>query len=211
MQRLRHASRLLPATDAKFCLGSTRPWTTSTHDVPAGHHGSDLTSSACNISLNRRRDITLRQDIRVQCNGTSVALSGLFKDRDSLVIGIPDLADSQQAHIQGYVRDIAELRTTGFGNVYLCAVASSEDLGTFLSKSGADASGICAVADSHGAFTRMLGLDIHPPGQGSPTSQRYMGLVQDGILTRICIEKSPDIVDVTSSANALQLVRSLTV
>lgn len=159
------------------------------------------------------------------------------------MIGIPDLADSQQAHIQGYVRDIAELRTTGFGNVYLCAVASSEDLGTFLSKSGADASGICAVADSHGAFTRMLGLDIHPPGQGSPTSQRYMGLVQDGILTRIvrsdhlctydcqahlylwsrrtdhpgssrfmqCIEKSPDIVDVTSSANALQLVRSLTV
>lgn len=41
------------------------------------------------------------------------------------------------------------------------------------------------MADSQGTFTRMLGLDINPPGQGTPHSQRYMGLVQDGILTRI--------------------------
>lgn len=209
MQRLRKASRLFWIADAKCCLGITRHSTTSTQNVPAGHHSSDLSSSACNIGLNRRRDITLRQDIRVHCDGKPVALSELFKDRDSLVIGIPDLADSQQAHVHGYVKDIAELQNTGFKSIYLSAVTSAEELAAFLSKSGADACGISAVADSQGTFTRMLGLDINPPGEGTPHSQRYMGLVQDGILTRICVEKSPEHTDTTSSDKALQLIRCL--
>jgi peroxiredoxin len=45
--------------------------------------------------------------------------------------------------------------------------------------------GLHALADESGAFTRMLGLEINPPASGAPFSQRYMGLVQDGILTRL--------------------------
>lgn len=32
-------------------------------NVPLGHLNSDLSSEACNISLNRRRDLSLRQDV----------------------------------------------------------------------------------------------------------------------------------------------------
>ena len=51
----------------------------SSGTVPAGHHGSDLSSAACNIGLNRRRDITLRQDVRVEVNGRSCLLAEVFK------------------------------------------------------------------------------------------------------------------------------------
>lgn len=51
----------------------------STQNVPAGHHASDLTSPACNIGLNRLRDITLRQDIKVFFGGSQVPLASVFK------------------------------------------------------------------------------------------------------------------------------------
>eukprot|EP00892_Ulva_mutabilis_P005338 jgi/Ulvmu1/3176/UM015_0217.1 len=208
MQRCRHLSRLLWAVEGPSRPGFSRH-STSTQNVPAGHHTSDLSSTACNISLNRRRDITLRQDIRVQYDGKTVALPELFKDRDSLVVGIPDLSDSQKSHVHGYVKDIAELRSAGFQHIFLSAVASSDDLAAFLNKVGAETADISALADDHGTFTRMLGLELDPAGEDNSRSQRYIGFVQDGILTRICVEKSPDRVEVTSSSKALEVIRSM--
>ena len=40
------------------------PPQTAACDVPAGHENSDLRNSVCNISLNRRRDISLRSDVK---------------------------------------------------------------------------------------------------------------------------------------------------
>ena len=48
-------------------------------DVPAGHENSDMRSNICNISLNRRRDISLRTDIN------------LFCDREDKPINLKDL------------------------------------------------------------------------------------------------------------------------
>jgi hypothetical protein len=51
----------------------------STENIPAGHHNSDLSSVACNIGLGRRRDICLRHDITVYYNGQPSRLSDIFK------------------------------------------------------------------------------------------------------------------------------------
>jgi hypothetical protein len=53
----------------------------STQNVPAGHHNSDLSSAVCNIGLNRRRDITLRQDIEVVVHSKTRSLADVFKVR----------------------------------------------------------------------------------------------------------------------------------
>ena len=58
------------------CSFATNPAATSppqhsggdTVDVPAGHENSDMRNSICNISLNRRRDISLRTDIKLFCD-----------------------------------------------------------------------------------------------------------------------------------------------
>lgn len=44
------------------------PQTMANVDVPAGHENSDMRNNVCNISLNRRRDISLRTDVNLFCN-----------------------------------------------------------------------------------------------------------------------------------------------
>lgn len=44
------------------------PQTMANVDIPAGHENSDMRPNACNISLNRRRDISLRTDIKLFCS-----------------------------------------------------------------------------------------------------------------------------------------------
>lgn len=73
------------------CLSGTRPFATTaasqaqqTHNydpysVPAGHQNSDLGSIACNISLNRRRDLTLREDLKVVADGKQATLAAVMR------------------------------------------------------------------------------------------------------------------------------------
>ena len=49
------------------------------YSVPAGHQNSDLGSIACNISLNRRRDLTLREDLKVFADGKETTLAALMR------------------------------------------------------------------------------------------------------------------------------------
>lgn len=79
MQRLAFSSllKLLPESCA---LGPPQRLA-STVNVPAGHHNSDLSSAACNIGLSRRRDITLRQDLKPYVDGKPAILADVFKVR----------------------------------------------------------------------------------------------------------------------------------
>jgi hypothetical protein len=55
------------------------PSDSPTFEVPAGHAKSDLSSAACNIGLNRRRDLTMRQDIQLFVDGAAKSISDVFK------------------------------------------------------------------------------------------------------------------------------------
>ena len=57
----------------------------ATYHVPAGHAKSDLSDVACNLSLTRRRDLTLRQDLRVVEEGKSVMISDVLKVRNAVL------------------------------------------------------------------------------------------------------------------------------
>lgn len=50
-----------------------------THDVPAGHKGSDLSDSVCNISLQRMRDLTLREDLKLSGEAGPIPLKKVFQ------------------------------------------------------------------------------------------------------------------------------------
>jgi hypothetical protein len=53
----------------------------STYNVPEGHWNSDLSDVACNIGLNRRRDLTLRQDLSLFRQESKYSLADVFKVR----------------------------------------------------------------------------------------------------------------------------------
>ena len=48
-------------------------------DVPAGHQNSDLRSVACHIGLNRRRDLSLREDLCLFQPGGKATVGEIFK------------------------------------------------------------------------------------------------------------------------------------
>jgi hypothetical protein len=50
----------------------------STYNVPEGHHNSDLSSTACHIGLGRRRDLTMRQDLRLWDGEMPLTLAQVF-------------------------------------------------------------------------------------------------------------------------------------
>ena len=51
------------------------------HDVPAGHQHSDLRPHASHIGLNRRRDLSLRDDISVYAGAECVTLRDWLRVR----------------------------------------------------------------------------------------------------------------------------------
>jgi peroxiredoxin len=80
---------------------------------------------------------------------------------------------------------MSDIKAAGFEHVVIASVTTPEKLDRFMQETKAKEAGMRALADSDGAFTRMLGLEINAPGTTPPYSQRYIGFVQDGILVRI--------------------------
>ena len=107
------------------------------------------------------------------------------------MIGLPDCGSICKAkHVPDYVTRIQDLKDAGFGNVLISSVTSPEKLQAFMDDTGASKVGIKALADSSGAFTRMLGLEINEPGTSAPYSHRFTCFVQDGILVRLVCTRS---------------------
>lgn len=50
----------------------------STYNVPEGHHASDLSSTACHIGLGRRRDLTMRQDLKLWKGDADMTMGDIF-------------------------------------------------------------------------------------------------------------------------------------
>eukprot|EP01025_Chloroclados_australasicus_P061733 TRINITY_DN8113_c0_g5_i1.p1 TRINITY_DN8113_c0_g5~~TRINITY_DN8113_c0_g5_i1.p1 ORF type:complete len:211 (+),score=14.95 TRINITY_DN8113_c0_g5_i1:344-976(+) len=189
-----------------FAWGSSR--LVSTENVPAGHHNSDLSNSVCHIGLNRRRDITLRSDIKVFLNEAPSNLAGVFVGHNSVVVGLPDCGSvCKQKHVPSYVSSLQDFKAAGF-QVILASVASPEALKNFAESAGAPGD-VKLLADPHGSFTRMLGLEINEPTADPPYSQRYAAFLEDNILVKLCVDKDPSQVHASDAANALKVISQL--
>jgi peroxiredoxin len=149
-------------------------------------------SCAIYLQLCKRgaRTSTLTKDLRqvlqvgVACctpNPVNASLQGC----SSIVIGLPDCGKvCKEKHLPGFIERYSEVRHAGFENVIIASVTTPEKLERFMDETGARKAGMRALADTNGAFTRMLGLDINAPGSQPPYSQRYIIFVEDGILVR---------------------------
>lgn len=99
MRRATGLLRFIPAVNA--CSYTVRPATFAEAlasisgpskayaTIPAGHRSSNLSQEICNIGLNRRRDLTLRGDIKVSTTEGPQRLSTLLKVIVKLIGGVP--------------------------------------------------------------------------------------------------------------------------
>ena len=83
----------------------------STYDVPEGHHGSDLSNTACHIGLGRRRDLTMRQDLALWDGDKKLSLADVFK----VCCGARALRCGGRAHLPTGQRPSPRLRQRADG------------------------------------------------------------------------------------------------
>lgn len=216
----RHASHLR-AFSAEAAAASTDPSSSSgsAQNVPAGHHSSDLSPQVCHIGLGRRRDLCLRQDLKLwqtaDCSKPPLSVSEVFKGHKALLVGFPGGKVCTERHLPGYKAAAEELKKAGVKKVVCVTVADPLLVAEWAASNGFGPGTGCpgmelqVLADKTGGFVRMLGVEAPAErrAEGHPPCFRYAAVVDDGVLLRIAVEKGAADVDVTSVASMLRTFR----
>lgn len=180
----------------------------TTANVPEGHWGSDLTDVTCNIGLNRRRDLTLRQDLSLFKQQSSFSLADVFKGSNVLLIGFPGGPICTEQHIPGYIELMSNLKQKGVEKVVCVSVGDPEELQKATGALSSDKLEI--YADRNGSFVRLLGLELGTIDCGKgPKCQRFAAIVEDGILLKLKVEAGPADLKVTDAKSMLELWRDV--
>ncbi|CAD7696980.1 unnamed protein product [Ostreobium quekettii] len=177
----------------------------STHDVPRGHHRSDLSDTSCHIGLMRMRDLTLRQDIRLLAGGASTTIGDALKGHKVLLVGLPGGKVCAEKHVPEYLHRASELVPAVFDKIVCIMPEACGDLKPIVAE--AAKSEVAVVEDQSGAFARMMGLERTG---GGAKSQRFAAIVEDGILLGLRVEKAPGEVKATTVDNMLALWSQIT-
>jgi glutaredoxin/glutathione-dependent peroxiredoxin len=100
-------------------------------------------------------------------------------------------------HLPGFVQHADELSAKGVDRVACVGVNDAWVMDAW-GKSQGVGDKILMLADGNADFTRAMGLELDGSGIGlGVRSQRYAAVIEDGIVTRLDVEKSPG-VDVSS-------------
>ena len=94
------------------------------------------------------------------------------------------------SHLPGYIDNAAKLRAAGFDAIACVSVNDPFVMDAWGKATGADDK-VMMLADADGAFTKAIGLVVDLPAFGlSGRSERYSMVVEDGVVTRLDVEKS---------------------
>ncbi len=90
----------------------------------------------------------------------------------TVICGLPDMGKVCEEHVKGYI-DLADaLKDEGVKKVVVMAVDKASVVDGWLKEKYGDAcSGVEAVGDDIGAFTRMLGVNINDPDRPQKTQR----------------------------------------
>jgi len=154
-----------------------------------GHHGTKLESSNCNIGMGRRRDVTLRADIRFSHGDTYRGLGEVFKGKKVLLFGLPGGKVCDKQSLPAYVSSIQSLKELGVQEVVCIRPESGAEIQKWSVDNKIDPKSLTVLGDPRGDWVKFIGVDI-VGGQPAP-HHRYAALFDDGILLRLCVEDHP--------------------
>ena len=177
------------------------------YDVPEAHIDSDLSQVACNIGLNRRRDLTIGAagQIGVVIGGQKVKLSELFRDHLTVLFGVPDRGSvCSTTHVPGYLKEMDALRKQGVSQIICVSRGDASTVDTW--GATVDPSGtIRFAADEQGALTRILGMEVEDAEQ---KSLRYAIALEDGIILKVLVDAKAGDVAVSSGKSMVEFLQS---
>ena len=134
------------------------------YDVPEGHSDSDLSQTACNIGLNRRRDLTIGAcgKIKLTIDGNETTLAELLagklgQQKLTAMFGVPDRGSvCTSKHVPSYLKQLDALRKQGVDQI-ICVSRGEPAAGALLLLAAAQAERQPAPGAQPGAKTSAPG------------------------------------------------------
>jgi peroxiredoxin len=114
----------------------------------------------------------------------------LFAGKKVVVFAVPGAftPTCSQAHLPGFVVNADAIRAKGVDSIVCISVNDAFVMDSWGKDRNAD--GIVMAGDGNGEFTAAVGLEMDGSGFGLGTrSQRYAMIVEDGVVTKLAVEK----------------------
>jgi peroxiredoxin len=121
-----------------------------------------------------------------------VSTEALLKGKKVALFGLPGAYTPvcSASHLPGYVDNAAKLRAAGFDTIACISVNDPFVMDAWGKSHGAEEN-VLMLADADGEFTRAIGLELDLPAFGLVgRSERYSMVVEDGVVTKLDVEKS---------------------
>ena len=121
-----------------------------------------------------------------------VSTESLLKGKKVALFGVPGAYTPvcSASHLPGYVENANKLRAAGFDAIACVSVNDPFVMDAWGKANGADGQ-VMMLADADGAFTKAIGLVVDLPAFGLvKRSERYSMVVEDGVVTKLDVEKS---------------------
>ncbi|XP_072302661.1 peroxiredoxin-5, mitochondrial [Eucyclogobius newberryi] len=134
--------------------------------------------------------------------GNKVAMDQLFKGKRGILFAVPGAftPGCSKTHLPGFVQQAADLKGKGIQEIACISVNDAFVMAAWGKEHGADGK-VRMLADPTGAFTKEVDLILDSEQLvqvlGNKRSQRYVMLVEDGIVKKINVE--PDGTGLTCS------------
>lgn len=114
----------------------------------------------------------------------------LFAGKKVVVFAVPGAftPTCSQAHLPGFVVNADAIKAKGVDSIVCISVNDAFVMDSWGKDRNAD--GIVMAGDGNGEFTAAVGLEMDGSGFGLGTrSQRYAMIVEDGVVTKLAVEK----------------------
>ncbi|MFD1913208.1 peroxiredoxin [Halodurantibacterium flavum] len=148
--------------------------------------------------------------LRIGAEGPEKVSTGeLTKGRKIVIFAVPGAftRTCHTAHMPSFIRTEGEFRARGIDEIVCISVNDPFVMKAWGEATGADAAGIMLLADPESTFTKAIGLSFDAPPVGLiGRSRRYAMLVEDGVVTRLQIEESPGVCEVSGGEALLAVL-----
>lgn len=139
----------------------------------------------------------------------SVTLKDRLNARRVVIFAVPGAftPTCDAAHMPSFVRVADALRQKGVDEIFCLSVNDAHVMRIWGEQSGALKAGITMLADADASFTKAMGMDYSSPKSGMLNrSRRYAMLVENRIVTRLHLEASTGVCDISGGEAMLDAI-----
>lgn len=139
----------------------------------------------------------------------SVSLKEKLRARRVVIFAVPGAftPTCDAAHMPSFVRNADALRKKGVDEIFCLSVNDAHVMRVWGEQSGALKAGITMLADADASFTKAVGMDYSSPKSGMlDRSRRYAMLVENGVVTRLHLEASTGVCDISGGEAMLDAI-----